>query len=350
MKQNPYTITFGKEPRQVIPRLLQKNEVMDNFMAKDPSQQVYMITGVRGVGKTVFLTDIAAELSEQDGWITVELNPEKDLLISLAAKLSSENSLAQIFKSARINLSFFGMGLEVSGTAPITDVETALEKMLESLKRKNKRILIEIDEVTNTKTIREFAAAFQIFMRQDLPVFLLMTGLYENIYELQNEKSLTFLYRAPKIQLGPLNLGAITSNYEEIFGLDRTKAMEMASMTNGYSFAFQALGYLTWENNGDYRGIKQTYLQYLEEYVYEKIWNELSATDRRVAAGIAAVPTGRIQDVRGVLGMTTNQFNPYRRRLVRKGIIDGSHRGFVKFTLPYFAEFVREENSWEMYH
>lgn len=28
-----------------------------------------------------------------------------------------------------------------------------------------------------------------------------MTGLYENIYEIQNEKTLTFLYRTPRIEI-----------------------------------------------------------------------------------------------------------------------------------------------------
>lgn len=342
MSQNPYTISFGKEPRQLIPRLVQKNEVLQNFGAEYPSQQVYMITGVRGVGKTVFLTDVATALSEHEEWLIVELNPERDLLKSLAAKLSSENTLAQLFQRASINLSFFGMGLEVNGQAPITDIETALTKMLETLKKKNKRVLIEIDEVTNTKTMREFAGAFQIFMRAELPVFLLMTGLYENIYELQNEKSLTFLYRAPKIELGPLNIGAIASNYEKIFQISNKQALQMASLTNGYSFAFQTLGYLTWNNNGNFEGIKDQYKQYLEEYVYEKIWRELSALDQRVAWGIANVPSGKIQDIRKVLNMTTNQFNPYRRRLIRKGIIDGTQHGIVKFTLPLFREFVLE--------
>ena len=73
--------------------------------------------------------------------------------------------------------------------------------------KKKKRLLITIDEVTNTKKMRIFASAFQIFVRQDYPIFLLMTGLYENIHELQNEKSLTFLYRAPKLRLGLLDNG-----------------------------------------------------------------------------------------------------------------------------------------------
>ena len=46
------------------------------------------------------------------------------------------------------------------------------------------RLLITIDEVVYSEQMKVFVSAFQIFMRQDYPIFLLMTGLYENIYEL----------------------------------------------------------------------------------------------------------------------------------------------------------------------
>ena len=133
------------------------------------------------------MTETARKIASQKDWINVELNPERDLLASLAAKLSSENELARLFQSAEINLSFFGLGLEVKGAAPITEIETALQKMLLSLKKKGKRLLISIDEVTNTPQMRAFAAAFQIFLRQDLPVFLLMTGLFK-VHQLSSRR------------------------------------------------------------------------------------------------------------------------------------------------------------------
>jgi len=42
-----------------------------------------------------------------------------------------------------------------------------------------------------------------------------MTGLFENIDALQNEKNLTFLYRAPKVKLQPLDKGAVKQKYQE---------------------------------------------------------------------------------------------------------------------------------------
>ena len=101
-------------------------------------------------------------------------------------------------------------------------------------------------EMTNSEYMKVFAGAFQIFVRQELPVFLLGTGLYENIEELQNEKSVTFLYRAPKMQLKPLNNVAIINKYKTIFNISAEQASQMAGLTKGYPFAFQVLGYLKW--------------------------------------------------------------------------------------------------------
>ena len=342
MNKNPYSLVFGKAPAQMISRAAQSAQIIDTFCSEEPVQQLYMITGIRGSGKTVFMTDIARKISKKKDWIVVELNPERDLLHSLAAKLSSENELARVFQDAKINLSFFGFGLEVGGSVAITDIETALTKMFESLKKQNKRILIMIDEVSNTPEMRTFTSAFQIFIRQDFPVFLLMTGLYENISRLQNEKSLTFLYRAPKVELEPLNIGAVSRNYQKTFSMDDTNALKMAKLTRGYSFAFQVLGYFTWENDGRYEDVLDDYRQYLEEYVYDKIWSELSKTDRKILYAAARSANGKIMEIRETLGIETNQFNPYRKRLIKKGIINGDDRGYVRFVLPMFEQFVLE--------
>lgn len=68
-----------------------------------------------------------------------------------------------------------------------------------------------------------------------------MTGLYENIYNLQNDKVLTFLYRAPKLILEPLNYTAIRKQYMDIFSLDIDAAGELASLTKGYPLPFRYL-------------------------------------------------------------------------------------------------------------
>ena len=342
MQNNPYSLLFGKEPKQMISRMSDLAVVTESFTAEEPTQQIYMITGVRGCGKTVFMSEAAKIIRELKEWVVVELNPERNLLIDLAEKLNSDRVLAEFFRQAQINLSFLGIGVDIGGVNPITNIEVALERMLTHLKKRGKRVLVTIDEVVSNAYVREFAHSFQMFIRNDLPIFLLMTGLYENIHVLQNEKSLTFLYRAPKIDLKPLSIRTIADNYQENFQLDRDAAMEMAKMTGGYSFAFQVLGYFTWENNGDFRTVENTYRNYLADYSYDKIWTELSAEDRRVSYGIAMSSDGRIAEIRKRLEMDTNHFNPYRKRLIRKGIVNGEEYGIVRFVLPFFGEYVLE--------
>lgn len=340
--QNPFTLTFGKSPLEPVERPVQTNEIIEAFTADPINQQMFIITGVRGSGKTVMMTEISHRLRKKEDWVVIELNPVTDLLQGMLSKLNSNQVCAGIIKSAKIDLSFFGFGVSIEGAVQITDTETAIIAILEKMKKSEKRLLITIDEVTNSEYMHVFASAFQIFVRQDLPVFLLATGLYENIDELQNEKSLTFLYRAPKIQLKPLNKQAIVNKYKSIFEIEVDQATQMADLTKGYPFAFQVLGYLTWNHHGDYNAVRGEYEQYLSEFVYDKIWSELSQKDRMVARGIGDVEGGKIKDIREHLHMETNEFNPYRKRLIKKGILSGETRGYVYFTLPLFEEYVME--------
>jgi len=340
MNQNPYTLVFGKEPSENISRAAQMVDILDSFTADPALQQIYMITGVRGTGKTVFMTEISKELAKKNDWIIVELNSSGDMLLDLAAALASEDTLARLFQNASINLSFFGIGLEVKNSVQITSIQVALSKMFESLKKKGKKVLICIDEAVSTEHMRSFAGAFQIFVRQELPVFLIMTGLFENINNIQNEKNLTFLYRAPKVELKPLNIRTIADNYKRAFSVDDTVALDMANLTKGYSFAFQVLGYFTWKYDGDYEKALPDFRQYLEDYVYEKIWSEMSSVDKKLAYGIANVPSGKASEIKKFLDIENNQYTPYRDRLIKRGLIDGSQYGYIRFTLPLFEDYV----------
>lgn len=339
---NPFTLSFGKKPLQYISRISQTAEIMENFTAAEPSNQIYMITGIRGSGKTVMMTAIAGEIRKEENWIVLELNPNRDILQSLAAKLYSLPEMHPAFLQARFDFSAFGLGVSLENAVPVTDIENAVELMLGEVQKKNKRLLVTIDEAVNCEYIRIFASSFQIFLRQGYPIFLLMTGLFENIYNLQNENTLTFLYRAPKIVLGALNYTAVRKKYMDVFGLDMEEAEEMAGLTRGYPFAFQVLGYLFWENrdSSSLEDILPEYDQYLDEYVYGKIWSELSGQDRRVLAEMAGSGETKVKNIRERTGMSSGLFSVYRERLKRKGVLDTDRYGEIAFTLPRFAEFV----------
>lgn len=341
MSSNPYTIIFGKEPAQIIERPVQMEQLLSDFTSENPSSQAYIITGVRGTGKTVSMTQIAEKLSRKNNWIVLDVNPEEKIEEQVAGKLASIPSLSVLFTKAEINLSLFGLGVSIKTAPPIANINAAIERMLQVINKEGKRLLITIDEVTNNEYLRIFAHSFQSYLRAKLPVFLLMTGLYENISSLQDEKSLTFLYRTPKIFLKPLNLAAITANYASTFSIDYNKAKKMADLTGGYAFAFQVLGYLCWQQKpSQLINVLPMYDQYLQEYVYEKIWSELSEKDKSILRVIADGVCENKQ-IRDKLGMTSGLMSVYRRRLMDKGLIDTSTRGRMRLMLPRFAEYVR---------
>ena len=344
MRQNPFNLTFGKEPSQMVTRFSQSNEIIDTFNSENPAQQIYMITGVRGSGKTVFMNTIARKLNDDDNWIVIELNSSGDLMQELAAKLYNTKGLAKIFDASGINLSFWGIGIDIKKTVPITDISTAIDRMLEKVSESGRRVLITIDEVSNSREMRYFAGAFQIFVRHDHPLFLLMTGLYENINRLQNEDNLTFLYRAPKIYLDSLNIGRMTDIYEKTLNLEKEHALNLARITKGYSFAFQVVGYFTFENNGDYNSALPDIRQYLDEYVYDKIWSELSAKESKFLSVMRNNGYSDVQSIKEKMQLKPNEFSVYRDRLIKKGILNGNTRGILNFSLPYFDEYIKEHS------
>ena len=45
---------------------------------------------------------------------------------------------------------------------------------------------------------RDYVQEFQLLIRQDLPIYLIVAGLYDDIENLENAKHLTFFLRAEK--------------------------------------------------------------------------------------------------------------------------------------------------------
>lgn len=336
---NPYTLVFGRPPLEIIERKTQADRIISEFCQEHPSNYLNLVTGIRGCGKTVFITRVANRLREKKEWVVINLNPQRDLLTALAAKLNSDQVLNRIFTEAEINLQAFGLGVAIKGALPVTDIEEALTRMLRSLRKHGKRVLVTIDEVTNSRDIRVFASAYQIFLREELPVFLLMTGLFSHMDRLRNAEGMTFLERAPRTVLSPLNFTAMVDKYAGTLGVSEETAVRLARETKGYSFAFQVVGYYAWENPGRMDQALKDAREYLFEFAYRKIWTELSAKDREVALAVYRSGTGEVARVRKLMNWSSNQFNPYRDRLLKSGVITSPQSGYVELALPWFGEY-----------
>ncbi|MBR5376691.1 MAG: ATP-binding protein, partial [Lachnospiraceae bacterium] len=229
--ENPFTITFGKEPNKLVSRYEDTDKIVSTFNSSNAVSQTFLIEGIRGSGKTVLMTTVAKILAKEKNWVVVNLNPTMDMISEFAMRLKEACSSKPEVLSKGFNISAAGFGIGINGEEKTTDHIGEIEKAFHMLAKKKKRVLITIDEVVSDDNMRIFASQFQIFVRQDYPVFLIMTGLYENIYEIQNDPSLTFLLRTPKIETEPLSLLQISRQYRDIFEIEEDKARELADLT-----------------------------------------------------------------------------------------------------------------------
>lgn len=341
-KGNPFTLTFGKQPNEYISRYENTDTILSTFEADNPVSQAYLIEGIRGSGKTVLMTSIANELKKNTDWIVIDLNSTQNLIDDCAMRLvDSCKKFPDLLKQG-FNISVAGFGIGVNGNEAPKDSISIIDDVLSSLKKHHKKVVITIDEVMHDDNMRHFASQFQIFVRKDYPVFLIMTGLYENIYAIQNDPALTFLLRTPKIHLEPLSMHQITKQYAEIFQLDQDKAKNLAQITKGYAFAFQALGLLYYEHREEMElsEILSKLDDMLDDFVYKKIWDSLSRQDKDVVLTIKKENT-KVSDICKKLNMTSSVFSKYRERLMKRGIITSPQHGYVSLALPRFESIAK---------
>lgn len=343
---NPFSTTFGMEPSNYIQREEETKKIINDFSQEEPSNYVYLITGVRGSGKTVLLSNIASQLNQSDDWIVIDPGPKDNILENIASELYESGKVKHLFLKSEFSFSFQGITFSIKGETPVSSVMTLLKKMLDQVKKKNKKVLITIDEVDNSSQMKSFIQAYQSLIRQHYPVLLLMTGLYENVSKLQNDKSLTFLYRAPKIQLGALSLKMIAFKYKAHLDIDTDTSIELAKLTKGYAYAYQVLGYVMYNENKKKcdDDIIFEYDKYLSEYVYEKVFSELSESEKKFVLNMKSDDAVDISSVREKCGFDTKSISVYRSRLIKKGIIVSASFGYIKFALPRFSEFLKYAN------
>lgn len=338
---NPFIISFGRETDNYIDRLQETDNVINDFSSASPSSFVYAVTGSRGSGKTVFLAKVARHFSEQDDWLVVDPGSREHLLENIASEIYGKGKMKHLFKEAEFSFSFQGFSFLLKGKEPITSINVVLQKMLDYLAKKGKRVLITIDEVLPSEEMKNFVYAFQYFQRLGYMVTLLMAGLYENVDELMKDKGMTFLYRAPKIFLGPLSLAAIAGRYRELLGVDEEQSRLLAKETKGFAYAYQLLGFLLYRENEKTitSRILTLFDQYLAEYVYDEMYRELTEKEKTILFSLAK-GNDEIDRLKEGLGLSPQYLNVYRTRLIKKGILYSPSRGRLAFALPRFKEYL----------
>ncbi len=339
---NPFNPTFGELPKNVVPREKDFETIKETFNDENPESKVYIISGPRGSGKTVLLTALSQSF-EEDGYIVTDLNHLLgDLHEQFASQLYEKGRLKKLFLQPEFSFSFKGIGFSIKGNKEISNVSTLLDTMLTYLSKKGKKVLIVIDDVSSNDNLRAFVYTYQQLIRRGYGVYFLMSGLYENVSELERHKSLTFLLRSPKLTLEPLSLYDIVYSYKNALSLTEEEAVRYAKLTKGYAYGYQLLGSLLYKN-GKEADIIDEYDNKLIKNSYLLTWESLTAREKDFLSALARSSSQK--EIRDALNMSNGNLQTYKRRLVDKGLIASSRRGEMAFTLPRFKEFVQFENK-----
>ena len=343
MNNNPFSLMYGRIPSSFIERTSEFKKIVETFRNENPSTLAYTITGTRGTGKTVLLRAVAKELQENSEFVVVDLNPQEEMISSFGQKLYYEGRKIKIFLDYNLTIDLKYVQLEVGKNDRISNPEVIGERLIRTLEKKKKRILITIDEVNNTPDIKKFANFYQAMIGKGYHIFLLMTGLKNNIDVLIESNATSFLSRTPKITLQPLDLVEIVKEYKKVFSIENDIASQLAKLTKGYAFAYQVLGYFFFESKSKVIDdiLLEQYDEYLRKNGYDVIWNELTNKEKELCIAICKSNSKDTAEIMGLANMKESNYQNYRTSLINKGIIEVAGYGKVDFALPRFSEFIK---------
>ena len=356
--KNPFNPSFGKLPPIYIDRSEQIGELVDEFHNPDSPYQTTLIYGQRGSGKTAFMVAVCDELRKDKNFIVVDI-PSHDDILRTYVQCIYDQATKDVKKALDTidSLSVSVLGVQVGYNKKDTEPNylIVLQNMLKKLAEKNITVLAAIDEIELSTELKNFVSIYKILLQQNLPVRLMMAGLPQNVTAFQNSKGMTFLLRAARITLQPLNVPNIKFNYKKAFDKTGRKYEEdaltfMAKSTAGYAYAFQLIGYLAWKSKDEVVTLK-TVKSLIDEYktllyrnAYGAICDALSEKDIAFIVAMAgqSTETVKMSAISEATGEPASYLSKYRLRLIDAQVIGQSKYGYVKFTLPFFKNYVQE--------
>lgn len=357
---NPFKPTAGAEP----PVLVGRDKVLEDFadgLAEGPGARgrLMRITGPRGSGKTVLLTELG-DMARDQGWEVVDETARPGLCASLSRAVAGEDR-GDFSLDVHLGVAdFHAASLSESPT-----LREVLTKKVTELTRQNRGLLITLDEVQDADVdeMRELAAAIQHLIREKKNIAFVFAGLTTGVLDLINGQALTFLRRALPEELAEIPDNEIAIAYRET--IDRSglaieeEALVLATeATVGYAYLIQLVGYQVWrrgKSHAEYSpkitkadaelGIVEAMREF-NSVVHESAVSDLPlraveyllamAEDEGVSA--TAVVAERLQ-------VSPTALTSYRRMLIQRQIIEQTARGYVKFSIPYMREYLRENRE-----
>jgi len=359
-RHNPYAPGAGQRPPELTgrDREISQFEVVLERVARGRPERSMVLTGLRGVGKTVLLNTFRS-MALQRLWGTgkIEARPDQSIRRPVAAALHiAVRELAPRHRAPDRVEYFLGvlkafasrdpkapkgssastaLGIDVlmqRGRADSGDLEVDLTELFAEAASVagdlGVGIALFVDEMQDIPAadVSALCAACHELSQTGGPLIVVGAGLPHLPAVLSASKSYSErLFRYARIdrldrQAADLALIAPAEREGVTFTADALDALYAAA--DGYPYFVQAYGKVTWDVAAA---------------------SPVTAADVSVAmaaTGDDPVPTSVVADE---LGRKPSSLSPARDGLIKKGLIYSSERGLIAFTVPHFGKFLRSQ-------
>lgn len=381
---NPFSPGAGSPPPELVGRdpILERARVLLGRVRQKRAEKSMLLTGLRGVGKTVLLNEME-RLAEDAGYRTVSIEAHEDkplgplLAPHLRTLLYGLDRVAgagdKVKRGFRVLRSFVGslkvtyadveIGLDVDperGSADSGDIELDLPSLFvalgEAAAERESAIAILIDEVQyfTSKELGALIMAMHRIQQRQLPIVLLGAGLpilpglagesksyAERLFSFPEVGALSAEDAAEALR-APAQAAGVTF---EADALD-----EIFRLTKGYPYFLQEWGYQSWNQAPTptitldvVRNATPTVIERLDQSFFRVRFDRLTPSEKRFLRAMATLGPGahRTGDIADTLGVKVASIGPVRAQLIRKGMVYSPAHGDMDFTVPLFDEFMR---------
>ena len=351
-KIDPFTRTPGIAGIAYIDNGI-ADEIITNFSSDESSKHVYKITGLRGSGKSVEYGKIIRTLRESDNWLVYTLSAAGDTIDTLLAKLSMERFIDSSLKTTEVSMgaSAGASAIVASGEGSInisktyseqfTSKEASLSKMIKDANKNKKKVLVGIDDISKTPETVKLLSMIGSMILEGMDLYLVVTGLSENIEDFSKEPSLSFFKRADYKETKELCKYDIVGMYQKLLDIDMAEAKKIQEITKGYAYAYQVLGslYHGKKSNESLEDLMPEFERIMFKDSYDLIWKTLSDGEKEVIRCICRSENGKTDKIKAQM-QNPSTYPVYRERLLNKHLVDGDRRGYLTIKLPHFDVFV----------
>ena len=381
--RNPYTPNAGAPPRYLAGRRAEVEDfrVLLKRLKAGYTEQSLVVTGLRGVGKTVLLGEYE-KIAAEENWVAAVAEVSKNtpfgpqmenmarralFQVSPRAKWGDRaRAAAGVLKSFSLTVQPDGSltaGLDVdaaAGRADTGNLNDDLPDVFESIgsaaRETGVGVVFLFDEIQflSKQELEALIGAVHRTVQRQLPITFAGAGLPQLPGLAGDAKSYAErLFKFPMIgELPELEAGqALTepARLEEV-EYERSAVDVILRYTEGYPYFIQEFGRAVWNlaegptiTDEDARSAQIIVEAELDESFFRTRIQRSTAEERRYMRAMAELgpDAQKAAEVADVLGKESGQVAPLRARLINKGLMYTPRYGYAKFTVPQFDRFMR---------